>query len=167
MTKRVYFDGNEVRASEKIEVGEPVHFQRSAPDEGEEMWKGNVVLKGEAVKLERDWIQHGEAVVREKRRVDPMSVKAVVPDPLSKKAFLDWIFQGDRAADELPVIPRKRRGWWPRGKYNGRRIVGFSVRISIDVTDWRWLPYIRWQWHLKCCHWLCVRSWIEKNYAEL
>jgi hypothetical protein len=26
---------------------------------------------------------------------------------------------------------------WPRGKYNGRRIVGFEIIIAIDVTNWR------------------------------
>ena len=29
---------------------------------------------------------------------------------------------------------------WPRGKYNGRRIVGFRVIIALDVRSWslRW-----------------------------
>lgn len=26
---------------------------------------------------------------------------------------------------------------WPRGKYNGARIVGFEVKVRCDVTDWR------------------------------
>ena len=25
---------------------------------------------------------------------------------------------------------------WPRGKYNGARIVGFSVKVVFDVTYW-------------------------------
>ena len=31
----------------------------------------------------------------------------------------------------------RRRGLgWPRGRYNGRRIVGVEVRVRIDVLDW-------------------------------
>lgn len=26
---------------------------------------------------------------------------------------------------------------WPRGRYNGRRIVGFSVSLSVRVNCWR------------------------------
>lgn len=26
---------------------------------------------------------------------------------------------------------------WPRGKYNGKRIVGFDVKVRCDVTHWR------------------------------
>jgi hypothetical protein len=30
---------------------------------------------------------------------------------------------------------------WPRGRYNGARIVGMSVKVVIDVTRWRiYLP---------------------------
>lgn len=25
---------------------------------------------------------------------------------------------------------------WPRGRYNGRRIVGFQVRLAIDLLRW-------------------------------
>ena len=52
---------------------------------------------------------------------------------------------------------------WPRGKYNGWRIVGFEVRIKLDVLWW--------------C--LCLRGgsapsahvgpfhiWIETNYDQ-
>jgi hypothetical protein len=27
---------------------------------------------------------------------------------------------------------------WPRGKYNGRRIVGFDVRARLDLLVWSW-----------------------------
>jgi len=26
---------------------------------------------------------------------------------------------------------------WPRGKYNGKRIVGFEVKFELDVTWWK------------------------------
>lgn len=34
---------------------------------------------------------------------------------------------------------------WPRGKYNGQRIVGIEVKVRIDVTHWAiWF-------HLRSC----------------
>jgi hypothetical protein len=27
---------------------------------------------------------------------------------------------------------------WPRGKYNGRRIVGFEVQVRFDLVSWGW-----------------------------
>jgi len=26
---------------------------------------------------------------------------------------------------------------WPRGRFNGRRIVGIDVRVRVDITRWR------------------------------
>lgn len=51
---------------------------------------------------------------------------------------------------------------WPRGKYNGRRIVGIDFHIVIDVTDWRWLPVIG--HHVGMFHWLFWRSWTQAAY---
>lgn len=51
---------------------------------------------------------------------------------------------------------------WPRGRFNGRRIVGFEVRIRLDVCRW-WLgskggPFGR-RWSLGP-----VRMWFEAAY---
>ena len=52
---------------------------------------------------------------------------------------------------------------WPRGKHNGRRIVGVSFKIAIAVTCWHWKPFM-----YKCgplyVHWLCVETWTELVY---
>lgn len=53
---------------------------------------------------------------------------------------------------------------WPRGKYNGQRIVGIEVRIKIDI--------LKWWWQLSNRHgWLRifigpVHIWIEANYEN-
>ena len=51
---------------------------------------------------------------------------------------------------------------WPRGKYNGQRIVGVSFKIVLDVTAWEWLPIIG--NHQGMFHWLCFRTWTEWQY---
>jgi hypothetical protein len=53
---------------------------------------------------------------------------------------------------------------WPRGKYNGRRIVGFNVKVELDVTEWRWMPVIG--HHCGMLHWLCFRSWWQATYES-
>jgi len=32
---------------------------------------------------------------------------------------------------------------WPKGKYNGKRIVGIDIRLSIDILFW----IMRWSWN--------------------
>lgn len=32
---------------------------------------------------------------------------------------------------------------WPRGRFNGQRIVGVHVAVSVDVTRWRCFIYGR------------------------
>lgn len=53
---------------------------------------------------------------------------------------------------------------WPRGRYNGRRIVGVSFKFVLDITDWRWLPVIGHDCGM--FHWLCWRSWTEPAYES-
>ena len=53
---------------------------------------------------------------------------------------------------------------WPRGRYNGRRIVGIEFYIVIDVTDWRWIPVIG--HHVGMFHWLFWRSWTQAAYES-
>lgn len=51
---------------------------------------------------------------------------------------------------------------WPRGKYNGWRIVGVEMKVILDVTDWRWRPvYVRFSGGL---HWLCFRTFWQLSY---
>ena len=53
---------------------------------------------------------------------------------------------------------------WPRGKWNGKRIVGISFKIKIDVTRWRWMPMrVKYVGGL---HWLCVYTWTEWEYED-
>ena len=54
--------------------------------------------------------------------------------------------------------------WWPRGKYNGDRIVGLSFKASIRVDHWQWKP--RWTKYTNCFTWLCVFVWIEAVYGD-
>lgn len=35
---------------------------------------------------------------------------------------------------------RTTRRLWPRGRYNGRRIVGVKAGVSVDVSRWALLP---------------------------
>ncbi len=53
---------------------------------------------------------------------------------------------------------------WPRGKYNGQRIVGFRVTISIKVDRWFWWPYIG--GYSGAFHWGPVFSWWTAEYRE-
>ncbi len=51
---------------------------------------------------------------------------------------------------------------WPRGRYNGRRVIGLSFEIQFDVTAWYWKPII-----IRYCgafHWLCVRTFTKWVY---
>lgn len=32
---------------------------------------------------------------------------------------------------------------WPRGKYNGLRIVGIDVKVNVNIRQWRWWAYCR------------------------
>lgn len=53
---------------------------------------------------------------------------------------------------------------WPRGKYNGRRIVGFSVKVSFRVDGWHWKPFLDFNWGMPCLHWLFIWTWWELAY---
>jgi hypothetical protein len=58
-------------------------------------------------------------------------------------------------------IPQIR---WPRGRYNGQRIVGISFKLAINVTDWNWRPFIG--HYCGAFHWLCVRTWTTWEYDQ-
>ena len=51
---------------------------------------------------------------------------------------------------------------WPRGRYNGRRIVGLDIHAKIDVTAWR----MRWFGAYGQCLWVGpLRVWISFEYG--
>ena len=58
------------------------------------------------------------------------------PDPLD-----NWEIQPSGwMRRKQPDKPRKRKSLWPRGKYNGHKIVGFELKLRLIVTMWQWLP---------------------------
>lgn len=63
-------------------------------------------------------------------------------------------------------MPRKavREVKWPRGRYNGKRIVGVEFKIVLDVTTWRWVPIVG--HYCGMFHWLCFRSWTNPTYES-
>lgn len=55
---------------------------------------------------------------------------------------------------------------WPKGRYNGLRIIGITFKAIIDVTTWRLIPL----WpnrYGSCLHWLCVMIWIGWEYESV
>ena len=53
---------------------------------------------------------------------------------------------------------------WPRGKYNGRDIVGVSVKVRVYLNRWYWRPrHYEYSWNF---HWLCFSVWIEAEYGR-
>lgn len=55
---------------------------------------------------------------------------------------------------------------WPRGKYNGRRIVGFSVKFRVNLTMWRPLPLMRWNFGELMAAWLCFVVHCGVEYGD-
>lgn len=53
---------------------------------------------------------------------------------------------------------------WPRGKYNGRRITGFQIKLAFDVKIFLWFPEIRCQHGVFRAHWLGFNVWAELRY---
>jgi hypothetical protein len=51
---------------------------------------------------------------------------------------------------------------WPRGKYNGKRIVGIRFGVQIDITAWVWMPHrIRFA---NAVSWLCFIVRLQWEY---
>lgn len=53
---------------------------------------------------------------------------------------------------------------WPRGKWNGLRIIGASFKIRATVDRWKWIPK-KWS-HGGALEWLCFLIWIEWEYES-
>ena len=51
---------------------------------------------------------------------------------------------------------------WPRGRYNGQRIVGVMCKVVVDITDWR----LRWGSVLHGTCWIVgpLHVWIGAAY---
>lgn len=54
---------------------------------------------------------------------------------------------------------------WPRGKHNGQRIAGFSVKLRVNVS-WgvQWLPRARWNFGQPVLSWLVFWLHFEPLY---
>lgn len=61
---------------------------------------------------------------------------------------------------------RKANEWWPRGRYNGRRIVGLRLDILFDVTIPIWnLCHPFPLYYGRCLGLGPLRIWITPAYA--
>lgn len=53
---------------------------------------------------------------------------------------------------------------WPKGKYNGRKIDGFSIAIHLHMLDWYWKPITRRNFGEPYFIWLCVTIRAKPSY---
>lgn len=53
---------------------------------------------------------------------------------------------------------------WPRGRYNGRRIDGFSFNGQVHLLWWYWLPRFYWDFGQPHIHWLCFTMRARLSY---
>lgn len=58
---------------------------------------------------------------------------------------------------------RREHPWWPRGRRNGLRIVGCSVKVAFDATMVFLIPRMFWTYQ-KSFHWLGINVWFEVRY---
>jgi hypothetical protein len=57
---------------------------------------------------------------------------------------------------------RQARLRWPRGRYNGARIVGVEIKARLDITDWGW----RWRPRNGLCgRYGPLRVWLSLAYS--
>ena len=55
---------------------------------------------------------------------------------------------------------------WPRGKYNGKKIAGFSIEFKVNVFHWTWKPMFLVRFSHITFHWLCFSIFFEPVYDE-
>jgi hypothetical protein len=53
---------------------------------------------------------------------------------------------------------------WPRGKYNGQRIVGYEIGFRINISWWNWLPKKPYGQGL--LHWFCFTFKFDPVYSH-
>lgn len=54
--------------------------------------------------------------------------------------------------------------FWPRGRYNRRRITGLSINLRLDVAHWWWFPRAEWHFGSPRLQWLCLSLNAEPSY---
>lgn len=64
--------------------------------------------------------------------------------------------QSSAAAEGGASLAAVLAGCWPRGKYNGRRIVGASLKVRFNMAHWAWKPRYAWNFGMLYVGWLCV-----------
>ena len=52
---------------------------------------------------------------------------------------------------------------WPRGRYNGQRIVGVDIHVIVDVCWWTWCLPNRWG---RCLGMGPLRVWVSAAYRD-
>lgn len=67
----------------------------------------------------------------------------------------------------VPLARRVSGLRWPRGKYNGRRITGVSVKVRFDLAHCMWKPKASWSFGMPYFAWLFVIVNIEAVYHYL
>ena len=55
---------------------------------------------------------------------------------------------------------------WPRGKYNGRKIVGLELRFCVDLSWFRFVPHFRWRIGEPLLLWLCFSLHAKARYGD-
>ena len=55
--------------------------------------------------------------------------------------------------------------FWPKGKYNGQFIQGFSFTFMLHVLYWKWRPLYFWNYGQPKLQWLCFTLKVEAKYA--
>jgi hypothetical protein len=53
---------------------------------------------------------------------------------------------------------------WPRGRYNGRRIVGVKLTFRFSLEHFNWRP--KSPKYSNCVHWLWFWVWMYWDYAD-
>lgn len=53
---------------------------------------------------------------------------------------------------------------WPRGKFNGKRIVGFEIGFRFRIGMWNWIPHK--PRYSGLFHWLCFTLKLEAVYGN-
>ena len=151
-------------------------------DEGMETWRGHVVVKGEASKLDADMVQRGEAFISwSGQRIKPSRVTNVEQDidvGIHEKESWGQAFVNGRAVgcppgviaqQTIPDGPSKpvKTRWlrWPRNRH-GREIVGLAFDSVIDFLKWRWVPFVQRSGSVLCFRWLCFRAWFSFVFLD-
>lgn len=52
---------------------------------------------------------------------------------------------------------------WPRGRWNGKRIIGFSLKLRVSTYWWGFIPH--WPKYAGCS-WLWFVFWIDAEYER-